>query len=478
MHSTIYYHYQDSNPISQIQPGDILYAYELPSKFPPPADADHVAFIVVNEMSNRFSSTEKFGVPLLVTMPREDTKYFDRIYRAVAVAAQRYTTADLFETIEQKETENATEASTMAVDSPETVPEESLQQQHQADEEVKLNERTDEATAEAPIDIRYDQTIRPRNNLFKIKVSKSPQYHSRYQKTSMYSYSYGGGYSSMSQMRDLKKEEQEILKAIEEQEERRQRRLERLERKRRKKVEQAEQTEQVDQEGDCIMHEAENATESVADYASPDAMSESGRSVMNESGLSENETLAQSEQRTDSAVVEQKKDDTKADIPLSNEDEEDESEEDEEPIQRKPLIETGQVAHAIWTEAARNHFFPKYTSYHAQNANSGKQSKPRSVKDGDGTALWTSKQVIKIPDPEEVDKGPLTLERCLEEFTRAEKLSEEDSWYCPHCKVHRQATKKFDIWRLPNTLVVHLKRFGQSRSWRDKIDDMVKFPLE
>ncbi|RKP28142.1 hypothetical protein SYNPS1DRAFT_11648 [Syncephalis pseudoplumigaleata] len=84
---------------------------------------------------------------------------------------------------------------------------------------------------------------------------------------------------------------------------------------------------------------------------------------------------------------------------------------------------------------------------------------------------------IKLRNIATGTKGPLTLARCLEEFTRAEQLSEDDSWYCPQCKEHRQATKKFDLWRLPDTLVVHLKRFGQSRGWRDKIDDLVEFPI-
>lgn len=35
--------------------------------------------------------------------------------------------------------------------------------------------------------------------------------------------------------------------------------------------------------------------------------------------------------------------------------------------------------------------------------------------------------------------------------------------YCPSCKVHQQATKKFDLWSLPKILVVHLKRFSYNR---------------
>lgn len=76
-----------------------------------------------------------------------------------------------------------------------------------------------------------------------------------------------------------------------------------------------------------------------------------------------------------------------------------------------------------------------------------------------------------------IDKG-ITLQDCLEEFTMEEKLGEDDPWYCPRCKKHQQATKRFDLWKLPEILVVHLKRFSNSRLLRDKIDAFVDFPIE
>ncbi|OAD00670.1 hypothetical protein MUCCIDRAFT_14515, partial [Mucor lusitanicus CBS 277.49] len=70
----------------------------------------------------------------------------------------------------------------------------------------------------------------------------------------------------------------------------------------------------------------------------------------------------------------------------------------------------------------------------------------------------------------------VTLSDCLDEFTKEEELSEEDLWYCPKCKKHQRATKKFDLWRMPEIMVVHLKRFSHSRTWRDKIDALIDFP--
>lgn len=71
----------------------------------------------------------------------------------------------------------------------------------------------------------------------------------------------------------------------------------------------------------------------------------------------------------------------------------------------------------------------------------------------------------------------ITLQDCLDEFTREEQLGEDDLWYCPQCKKHQQAVKRFDIWSVPDVLVVHLKRFSNNRTLRDKIDTLVDFPI-
>jgi ubiquitin carboxyl-terminal hydrolase 4/11/15 len=75
-------------------------------------------------------------------------------------------------------------------------------------------------------------------------------------------------------------------------------------------------------------------------------------------------------------------------------------------------------------------------------------------------------------------KNGITLDDCLNEFGKEEILSEADTWYCPRCKEHRRATKKFELWRTPDILVMHLKRFSSSGWRRDKLDVMVDFPIE
>lgn len=44
--------------------------------------------------------------------------------------------------------------------------------------------------------------------------------------------------------------------------------------------------------------------------------------------------------------------------------------------------------------------------------------------------------------------------------------------------MHRQASKKLDLWRLPEILVVHLKRFSYTKYWKNKLETFVDFPID
>ncbi|KAM4737720.1 ubiquitin carboxyl-terminal hydrolase 11 [Anableps anableps] len=69
------------------------------------------------------------------------------------------------------------------------------------------------------------------------------------------------------------------------------------------------------------------------------------------------------------------------------------------------------------------------------------------------------------------------LQQCIELFTTVETLEEENPWYCPVCKKHQLATKKLDLWSLPEVLIIHLKRFSYTKFTREKLDTIVDFPL-
>lgn len=98
---------------------------------------------------------------------------------------------------------------------------------------------------------------------------------------------------------------------------------------------------------------------------------------------------------------------------------------------------------------------------------------------------WEKCDTLPDPDLERAQearakrrKHGLTLDECLDEFERDEVLSEQDMWYCPRCKEHRRASKKLDLWKTPDILIIHLKRFSSSGYRRDKLETLVQFPTE
>lgn len=100
-------------------------------------------------------------------------------------------------------------------------------------------------------------------------------------------------------------------------------------------------------------------------------------------------------------------------------------------------------------------------------------------------ATWDDCETLPDPDLDKIQAARkrrrtdgISLEACLDEFEREEILSEQDMWFCPRCKEHRRASKKFDLWKTPDILIIHLKRFSSSGFRRDKLEVLVDFPLE
>lgn len=137
-------------------------------------------------------------------------------------------------------------------------------------------------------------------------------------------------------------------------------------------------------------------------------------------------------------------------------------------LEENPLIKWGEGLICEWTESGWDAIF------------GGK-----GEDEFRGRAAWNDITVYNDPElysrrrrrEDRKNKG-IHLEDCLDEFAKNEVLSEEDPWYCPRCKVHRRATKKFELWKCPDILVIHLKRFSSSRNFRDKIDVLIDCPVE
>lgn len=75
----------------------------------------------------------------------------------------------------------------------------------------------------------------------------------------------------------------------------------------------------------------------------------------------------------------------------------------------------------------------------------------------------------------------ISIYDCISWFSQEETLTGNDKWYCSKCKTHQNALKKMEVYKSPEFLVMHLKRFSHQRSSffsSKKITDQIDFPVE
>ncbi|CAO1355058.1 unnamed protein product [Diamesa serratosioi] len=87
---------------------------------------------------------------------------------------------------------------------------------------------------------------------------------------------------------------------------------------------------------------------------------------------------------------------------------------------------------------------------------------------------------VSVMKAKSSETNNLTLEHCLDHYTKAETLSAEDAWRCPHCQKYLPVVKTLGLWSLPDILVIHFKRFRQQQlkgPQASKLTTMVNFPL-
>lgn len=140
------------------------------------------------------------------------------------------------------------------------------------------------------------------------------------------------------------------------------------------------------------------------------------------------------------------------------------------PSEKVPLLKLGESIIVDWSDDGHDALFGSIGGY-----------------DDEMRGAPTYDSVPTLPDPELEEKrrvrssrrrNGVTLGDCLDEFGKPEILSENDAWYCPRCKEHRRASKTFELWKAPDILVVHLKRFSAQGRFRDKLDVFVDFPVQ
>ena len=69
---------------------------------------------------------------------------------------------------------------------------------------------------------------------------------------------------------------------------------------------------------------------------------------------------------------------------------------------------------------------------------------------------------------------------CLNYFMMEETLTGNDKWYCSKCKDHVTAQKKMEVYKAPDYLIIHLKRFSHQRNvmfGSRKLNDFINFPV-
>lgn len=79
-------------------------------------------------------------------------------------------------------------------------------------------------------------------------------------------------------------------------------------------------------------------------------------------------------------------------------------------------------------------------------------------------------------DEEKKKSDSVNLDDCFEFFSQDEVLDKNIQWYCPRCKEFVCANKKLDIWKVPQILVIQLKRFTGGQWSSRKLDQYVEFP--
>lgn len=104
---------------------------------------------------------------------------------------------------------------------------------------------------------------------------------------------------------------------------------------------------------------------------------------------------------------------------------------------------------------------------------------------------------LSLPIPAKGNTPPsVSLYQCLDYFVKEEVLENDDAWlvtccqaktcgidglshvrrHCPRCKQLRNAKKRLTLSRLPDVLLIHLKRFSYDGPFHNKLETLVDYP--
>ncbi|KAG7699445.1 hypothetical protein KL933_001208 [Ogataea haglerorum] len=102
-------------------------------------------------------------------------------------------------------------------------------------------------------------------------------------------------------------------------------------------------------------------------------------------------------------------------------------------------------------------------------------SQLRCLKCSTTSTTYNAFSTLSLPIPENGPKS--TLGACFDEFVKPELLDNDNAWLCPHCKTKQRTLKHLQISRLPQVLIIHLKRFKMG-NYLTKLNTYIDYPLE
>ncbi|KAI8644102.1 hypothetical protein BD408DRAFT_450842 [Parasitella parasitica] len=94
------------------------------------------------------------------------------------------------------------------------------------------------------------------------------------------------------------------------------------------------------------------------------------------------------------------------------------------------------------------------------------------------STTYNSFMSLSLPIPAKRSGPPsVSIYQCLDYFVKEEILDNNDAWQCPKCKTLRRASKSLTLSKLPDVLLIHLKRFSFDGPFKDKLETIVESPL-
>jgi len=85
---------------------------------------------------------------------------------------------------------------------------------------------------------------------------------------------------------------------------------------------------------------------------------------------------------------------------------------------------------------------------------------------------------LPIPARKKENRAAVSLIDCWRKFVEPEVMDKDNQYDCEKCKEKKQATKAISLWKLPEILIILLKRFKSHGSHSVKVNDMVTYPFD